>query len=364
MPRASKQKRANPIDKPPPTFDRPRASDTLVTTPPPLERRLAERAGCRIRGLTVDFADASGAWIRCVVPSRNISRTGLAVLTNQYIFPKTPCRVHLLGESGEVQAVAASVVRCRYLPGTGRLHEVGLRFDKPLELALAERSAAECRILICDTNPAVHQVVPRLLSQIRTRITSVHSGAEAVNAITAEGFDIVLLDGDQPGQAGGLTVGDLRSRGFSRPIIAITTSSDPKTLRRCLEAGFTQMASPPLTRDSLTALIRSMQCEPLISGRAQDAASAARIAGFVGGLPQQLSQIEISLAKGDMAALEPVIRGMKNDAAELGFEVLGAAAEEFEAALRESCPKHVLRDGLSQLSKLGHAAQSGPTDAT
>jgi CheY-like chemotaxis protein len=252
------------------------------------------------------------------------------------------------------------VVRCRYLPGTGRLHEVGLRFETPLEVALMQRSAADCRVLLGHDDPTVHQIVPRLLSQLRVRITSAASSAEALRAVADERFDIVLLGEDWPGQAGGLAVGDLRASGFARPIFALTTPSDPRTLRRCLDAGFTQIASQPLTRDSLGALIKSTQCEPLVSARANDQSLATELADFVSRLPDRLSQIEVTFASADSAAVRPIVRRLRDESAELGFEVICTAAEEFDSVLATDCPTHARRDRLSQLSRLAHAAQAAP----
>lgn len=355
QPRALRKDGQQPVT----TFDRAQ-SPPLISSG--LERRFSERVGCRIRALVVEFADASGAWMRYVVPTRNISRAGLSILTNQYIYPRTSCRVHLFGEADTEHAVAASVVRCRYLPGTGRLHEVGLRFDNPIEVEIVQRTSVDCRILLCEDDPSVHQVVPRLLNQQRVHVTPARSASDARRAIASGQFDIVLMNADLPGESGGLAVGEMRASGFARPIVALTTPSDPKTLRRCLEAGFTQIASRPLTRDSLTALVKSLQSEPVVSTLAHDASRAREIGALVTGMPERLGRIESAIAAAEMEPAKSLVGALGDEAGRSGFDVIAGAAAELQRALGNAGEKYVIRDCLTQLSKLALAAQAAPIE--
>jgi CheY-like chemotaxis protein len=324
------------------------------------ESRAADRVVYRIRALTVEFADAAGGWTRYVVPSQNISRAGLAVLTNQYIYPKTRCRVHILGVENLTQALPASVVRCRYLPGTGRLHEVGLRFETAVDLSQVHRGEGDCRILLCDDDPTIHQIVPRLLNQMNARIRSARSGDEAIHAAMSEPFDVVLMDADLPGRDGTPAVRELRMRGFARPIVALTTLSDPATLRSCLESGFTQIGSRPFTRESLTALIKSLHCEPIVTESLADSGTANRVGAFTAELPERMRQLEISFAKADLKSMQTIARQVRDDSETCGFQIIGTAAGELDAALRSKSATAELRDRLSQLSKLCHAAKTAP----
>lgn len=344
-----------------PIVDRTGAAPSGAAHVVSIDGRASEGAAYRIRALTVEFADASGGWTRYVVPSRNISRAGLSVLTNQYVYPKTRCLVHLLSIDNQRQAVPASVVRCRYLPGTGRLHEVGLRFETAVDLSQFYRGASECRILLCDDDPIVHQIVPRLLNQMNVHIVSARNGEEAVRAATADRFDIVLMDADMPGVDGTQAVNELRRRGFARPIVALTTLSDPATLRSCLKSGYTQIGSRPFTRESLTALVKSLQCEPIVSEFATDSALAQRIGAFITGLPEEMRTIEMAFAITDLAGMQSIVRRVRDGSGACGFDIIGIAADELDVALRASSDSAELRDRLSQLSKLCHAARTAPT---
>jgi hypothetical protein len=67
-----------------------------------------------------------------VIRTRNISCGGVAILHNVYLHPKTLCHVVLMTRHNEGVGLAASVAWCRHLEGLG--HEIGLRFEKPIDV--------------------------------------------------------------------------------------------------------------------------------------------------------------------------------------------------------------------------------------
>ncbi len=95
------------------------------------ERRADPRIRYRIRHLVVHI-NQSGSVVAFLVPSRNISRRGIAFLHRQMLHVDTPCRVAVVLPEGEWLSVSARVVRCQHVEGM--LHEIGLQFDKPIQL--------------------------------------------------------------------------------------------------------------------------------------------------------------------------------------------------------------------------------------
>lgn len=73
------------------------------------------------------------------VMGRNISRHGLAFLFGQYLTPLERVRIHVPGrDNGDGIEKEATVVRCRHI---GKLiHEVGVRFDVPLQTDPADET--------------------------------------------------------------------------------------------------------------------------------------------------------------------------------------------------------------------------------
>lgn len=93
------------------------------------------RHSYRKRAVTVEFARAMGEWAVHMIPSRFISARGCSVLTGHFICPGTSCRVELQALDGSTHAVDAAVTSCQYVLGTVRIHEAGIEFNRPVDLA-------------------------------------------------------------------------------------------------------------------------------------------------------------------------------------------------------------------------------------
>ncbi len=58
------------------------------------------------------------------------------------------------------------------------------------------------RVLIAEDNPEIRQMVGRLLQRDGFDVESVNDGAEAIEKISAESYDAILLDFMMPGVSG------------------------------------------------------------------------------------------------------------------------------------------------------------------
>jgi hypothetical protein len=63
---------------------------------------------------------------------RNISRMGLSLLHGKFVYDGTPCVAGLKALDGQLVPVRGKVMWCRLI--TGRIHEIGIRFEEPIEL--------------------------------------------------------------------------------------------------------------------------------------------------------------------------------------------------------------------------------------
>ncbi len=98
------------------------------------ERRLAERYPYRVvPRLAVLFEnERPGKRTYSLIP-RNISRTGMALLHGKFVYDGTICVLGLQALDGQVIPVRGKVVGCRLI--RGRIHELGIRFDEPVEVS-------------------------------------------------------------------------------------------------------------------------------------------------------------------------------------------------------------------------------------
>ena len=98
------------------------------------ERRKASRQSCRgmSRSPVLLEGEPIGNRTYALYP-RNISSLGMSLLHGKFVYDGTACVVGLQTLDGQVVPVRAHVVHCRLI--TGRIHELGVRFDEPIELA-------------------------------------------------------------------------------------------------------------------------------------------------------------------------------------------------------------------------------------
>ena len=97
------------------------------------ERRVARVRYQDIPRLAVRLEDEqTGRQLHAMIP-RNISRMGMSLLHGQFVYNGTTCVVSLKTLGGELASVRGKVVRCQLV--TGRVHELSIHFDEPIELA-------------------------------------------------------------------------------------------------------------------------------------------------------------------------------------------------------------------------------------
>ncbi|MEW6251125.1 MAG: PilZ domain-containing protein [Planctomycetota bacterium] len=77
--------------------------------------------------VTVERAEAS-----FIVRPRNLSAGGISFLHGSFLYPGARCALALPTRAGERVALAGRIVRCRCV--RGRVHEVGVAFDQPIEV--------------------------------------------------------------------------------------------------------------------------------------------------------------------------------------------------------------------------------------
>jgi hypothetical protein len=74
----------------------------------------------------------AGAALRYVVRPRSLSTGGISVLHGTFVYPGTLCTILLPCLSGRRVPIEGRVVRCRCV--RGRIHDVEIKFDEPIDL--------------------------------------------------------------------------------------------------------------------------------------------------------------------------------------------------------------------------------------
>ena len=131
-----------------------------------------------------------------------------------------------------------------------------------------ELPARTLRILLAEDNPTNQMVVQRLLSKMGHQIDAVENGQLALEALSQNDYDLVLMDVQMPimdGLEATRTIRDPRSavRDHRIPIIALSAHAMREDRNRCLAAGadeyLTKPIQPHVLRKCISEIAHSRQ---------------------------------------------------------------------------------------------------------
>ena len=139
----------------------------------------------------------------------------------------------------------------------------------PVELRSSvgiEQPARVLEVLVVEDNPVNQTVAKRMLEHVGHSVTVANNGEEALEAIDARHFDVVLMDVQMPVMGGIEATQAIRAREARRswvlegdwkpvPIIAMTAHAMEGDRERCLAAGMDDYVSKPVHPEALFAAI-------------------------------------------------------------------------------------------------------------
>jgi PAS domain S-box-containing protein len=164
---------------------------------------------------------------------------------------------------------------------TGAGHGAAFRFDLPVSLpapepggpaeppgrdpgpaatvpAVAAPRCAPLRVLLAEDNALNQDVMHSLLRDLGHEVETVANGFEAVEAVAARRFDVVIMDIMMPGLDGAAAAARIRaSMGPSRdvPLVACSAHVAPEAQERYRALGMTGFLPKPVDRGMLQAVL-------------------------------------------------------------------------------------------------------------
>ena len=194
------------------------------------------------------------------------------------------------------EAMGGSVVLVKSSPG-------GSTFRVTLALAASEEEPLEDqsqrilknppgRILVVEDHPASQYVAKSLLESLDCTVSIAGTGAEALELLGRETFDLVFMDCQLPGMNGYETTRRMRTILHRYiPVVAVTANAMVDDKQRCLEAGMDDFLPKPFTKSVLSDLLCKWLVPPAgdsladrsVSGT--NAVAESDIAALIAGLP-------------------------------------------------------------------------------
>jgi len=113
------------------------------------------------------------------------------------------------------------------------------------------------RVLLVEDNPVNQLVAKGMLAKLGCQVQLATQGAEALELLEQDEFDLVLMDCNMPVMDGYEASRRIRQSGRwpDLPIVALTANAMPEERERCRAAGMNDYLAKPFRREELLALV-------------------------------------------------------------------------------------------------------------
>jgi len=238
--------------------------------------------------------------------------------------------------------------------------------------SVASGQSAVLRVLVAEDNEINQQVVLRLLQALGHQVTIVANGVEAVQKVQQQSFDVILMDVQMPEMDGEEATRRIRALGnqIQQPrIIALTVYALADVRERCLAAGMDGFLTKPVRlqdlRNALStnpvpsqpSTVNTWQSDPVIDWTVfgelltalvdqQPEIVTRTLALIQHEFQQQLDQLRVSIARGDVEQVQRLAHRLKGSARQIGAVRVAHAAKALEHAATARMQLEPLFDAL------------------
>jgi len=267
----------------------------------------------------------------------------------------------------------------------------------PAALDGTDSSHPLTRLLVVEDDPLNQTIISRMLIHAGCQVTMAADGAQALALLSADRFDLVLMDWQMPDMDGlevtrCIRAGRAGALAQKLPIIALTANAFAEDRAACLAAGMNDFLTKPVLADRLLAAVQRWRPPPSADTRPDTTPVTAPVTtppmtmphaptpptpapataivddehecfdpsvlaslpmvadgsdpGYADELLQAFreaarkacDEVDAALASGDAAALQRRVHTLKSNAAQVGAAALAAEAARQETALRRGAP--------------------------
>jgi two-component system, chemotaxis family, chemotaxis protein CheY len=115
------------------------------------------------------------------------------------------------------------------------------------------------KALVVDDSMVMRKILVGALGGLGIdQVTQAGDGAEAVAAVTAGDFGIILMDWNMPKMLGIDALKAIRAAGKTTPVVMVTTEAEKSRILEALKAGATSYIVKPFDPGTLSAKIKAV----------------------------------------------------------------------------------------------------------
>jgi PAS domain S-box-containing protein len=224
------------------------------------------------------------------------------------------------------------------------------------------------RILLAEDGLDNQRLLAMHLRVCGVEVVIADNGQIALDLAESEPFDLILMDMQMPVMDGYTATAEMRRRGSTTSIIALTAHAMAEDRKKCIAAGCTDYLSKPIDREILLKTVsKYLKNKPAATPRtpppagpapapaAADAAPSIKsslleypgmmelVTEFVDSLPGKVRNMTYYLEQNDMTLLRQVVHQLRGAGGGYGFAPLTQPATSAEGAI-DAC------DGFESIS--------------
>jgi CheY-like chemotaxis protein/HPt (histidine-containing phosphotransfer) domain-containing protein len=115
-----------------------------------------------------------------------------------------------------------------------------------------------CRVLLVEDGDTNRRLIHKMLERHGIEVMDAVNGQVGVELATAHEFDVILMDMQMPVKDGYTASSELRAKGLTIPIVALTAHAMSGDAEKCRNAGCSEYLTKPIQEDRLLAKLAEL----------------------------------------------------------------------------------------------------------
>lgn len=322
-------------------------------------KRAFKRWPLESRSVRVEIQHPGGAATVLNYVPRNISREGIGLLHSSFVYTGTRCTVLMPHPTRGQVPLGGTIMRCRHV--RGKIHELGIRFDKPIDVKeyLGVDGNEDCyslenvpaesltgSVLLIEPGEMDRAMVRSHLKDTNLTVTAVGTSEEGLTR-AKEGYDTILCAMDLPDSDGLSVLSTLRDSGIQTPFLLLCSSAGTESLRERLRVLQPQgVICKPIPAQTLLSAIGEYLLvaakdsggggAAILSSLSPKDPMAPHIPEYIGQLKLLAEQLGAAMNRGNAAECMRLVFQVQGSSPTFGFTALTEAASQAHGTLHAS----------------------------